>query len=223
MVSPRPKCLVVVCGTATEIGKTWVTAYLCAEAVAQGYSVAARKPAQSFAPGDVEAGITDAQLLAAASGAAPHDVCPAHRWFPVAMAPPMAADALGAPSFTLADLLGELWWPELASDLGFVETAGGVRSPLATDGDTIGVIERLSPDRVVLVADAGLGTINSVVLSLAALHTVTAAARVHVVLNRFDPGDDLHRRNLAWLRQRDGLDVIDSVDALVESLLLRLA
>ena len=52
--------------------------------------------AQSFAR---DGRPTDAELLAAASGQAPWDVCPAHRWYPAAMAPPMAAEArAGRPS-----------------------------------------------------------------------------------------------------------------------------
>ena len=200
----RPRQLVVVTGTATEVGKTWVTAQLCSRARAAGISVAARKPAQSFEPGDVEAGVTDAQVLAAATGSDPADVCPAHRWYPVAMAPPMAAEVLGRPTVTIADLLEELRWPDPAPALGFVETAGGVRSPLAVDGDTIDVIERLTPDRVVLVADAGLGTINSVLLSLEALHHRIEDDGIEVLLNRFDATDDLHRRNHAWLTDRLG-------------------
>ena len=51
-----------------------------------------------------------------------------------------------------------------------------------------------------LVADAGLGTINSVRLSVGAL----AGPRGLVVfLNRFDAADDLHRRNRDWLRTRE--------------------
>jgi hypothetical protein len=36
-----------------------------------------------------------------------------------------------------------------------------------------------------------------------------------VVLNRFDPGDDLHERNRAWLAGRDGFDVVVDPDDLV--------
>ena len=60
----------------------------------------------------------------------------------------------------------------------------------------------LAPDVVVLVADAGLGTINAVRLSVGVHNDVV------VVLNRFDPGDELHRRNRAWLSERDGLRVV---------------
>jgi dethiobiotin synthetase len=95
--------------------------------------------------------------------------------------------------------------------VGLVEAAGGVRSPVAADGDAVALAGALHPERIVLVADAGLGTINGVRLSLAAL----AGWPVTVVLNRFDPGDDLHRRNLEWLAGRDGHPVVTDPDHLV--------
>ena len=39
-----------------------------------------------------------------------------------------------------------------------------------------------------------------------------------VVLNRFDHQDDLHRRNRAWLVDRDGVDVVTGVAGLVDRL-----
>jgi dethiobiotin synthetase len=115
----------------------------------------------------------------------------------------MAAAALGLPSFVVADLVGELRWPADPADVGLVETAGGVRSPIADDGDCVTFCRALAPDVLLLVADAGLGTLNSVRLSVAALD-----GDVVVVLNRFDPGNDVHRRNAAWLAERDGLRVV---------------
>jgi dethiobiotin synthetase len=199
----RPEQLVLVTGTATEVGKTWVAAAWLAQL---SVTTAARKPVQSFSDGER----TDAEVLAAATGERPEDVCPPHRWYPVPMAPPMAADVLGRPAFTVADLVGELSWPDPAVAVGLVETVGGPRSPVAIDGDTIDMATALAPDRVILVADAGLGTINAVRLCIAAL----AAWPVTVFLNRFDDGDDLHRRNRDWLASRAKVQVETAVNAL---------
>lgn len=187
----------LVAGTGTGVGKTWVAAHLIVGLRTSGAAVAARKPAQSFEAGTPAAG-TDAGVLASASGELPAAVCPPERWFEAAMAPPMAADALGLPAFGLRDLADGVRWPDPWGPgrprVGVVETAGGVRSPLAADGDTVGLVELLRPDLVVLVADAGLGTINAVRLSAAAL-----GGSPVVVLNRADPSDDLHARNHRWL------------------------
>ena len=201
--------MVAIVGTGTDVGKTWVSARLLTDLRAAGLRVAARKPAQSFEPDEDPDG-RDAAILGVASGESAQDVCSEHRWYPVAMAPPMAANVLGRPSFTIQDLVSDLRWPAEAVDVGLVETAGGVRSPLAVDGDCLALCEALEPEVVVLVADAGLGTINAVRLTvdaLRALPTVLSAALV-VVLNRFDAAENLHARNREWLRTRDTLNVV---------------
>ena len=214
MTGGRPDRVVVVTGTATEVGKTWVSCRTLELARQCGLSVAARKPAQSFEPGS---GPTDADLLSAASGEAPSEVCPDHRSYPVPMAPPMAAEYLGLEPPTLASLVAEIAssWPAPGCNLAIVEGAGGVASPLATDGHTADLAAGLAARSVVLVADAGLGVINSVRLSAGLL----APRPVVVHLNRFDERDDLHRRNATWLAQRDGFVLTTSVGALLDHLL----
>ena len=124
-MKPRPARLVFVAGTGTAVGKTWTAAAMLTRLRNAGLRVAARKPAQSFDVGD---GPTDADVLARATGELPHTVCPPHRWYDRALAPPMAADAIGAPPFTVGDLVRELCWSE-GVDVGLVEGAGGPRSP----------------------------------------------------------------------------------------------
>jgi dethiobiotin synthetase len=201
---------VVVAGTGTEVGKTWVTTRVAVALRARGVTVAARKPAQSFESGSTEP--TDADLLAAATTEAPHDVCPPDRWLPRAMAPPMAAAALGRPGFTIADLAAEITTGAPSAAIVLVESAGGVRSPIADDGDTTDLACSLAPALVVLVADAGLGTINLVRLS----HGALDAYPVVVFVNRFDDGNELHRRNRDWLQTREGLDVVTDNEALAD-------
>jgi dethiobiotin synthetase len=193
LTGARPHRLVVVVGTGTDVGKTWVSARLLTDLRAAGLNVAARKPAQSFDPGDDPAG-RDAAVLGAASGEASEQVCPRHRWYEVAM----------------ADLVSELAWPASGVDVGLVETAGGVRSPLAADGDAVSLCHELMPDLLVLVADAGLGTINAVRLTTEALRAIEVPQVV--VLNRFDVSADLHVGNRSWLRSLDPGPVVTIPD-----------
>ena len=128
----------------------------------------------------------------------------------------MAADALGYRPFTIADLTSELdaGWGE-GDRLAVVETAGGVRSPVASDGDSLILASAIAATDVVVVADAGLGTINSVRLAVDALLAAALPSPL-VMLNRFDgeSSHDTHARNLAWLRDRDRLDVVTDVGTL---------
>jgi dethiobiotin synthetase len=205
--------LVLVLGTGTEVGKTWVACRLAVALRDRELKVAARKPVLSYDPDDDPA-TSDASLLARATDETPEAVCAPHRWYPVAMAPPMAADALGRPHFTVDELIGEMIWPN-GTAVGLVESAGGVLSPIADDGDGVSLAEQLGPDLIVLVADAGLGTINAVLLSVGVLDPWP----VVVVLNRYDQLDDLHRRNRAWLVDRAQLDVVISAEQILPTLM----
>lgn len=212
--SSRPDRIVLVCGTGTEVGKTWVGSRLLEELRRRGLTVAARKPAQSFdvdSEGSTLGGPTDAEVLAEASGEDPETVCASFRSYHRAMAPPMAAEALGRPGFTVAELVAELNWPPARVSVGLVETAGGVRSPQASDGDGCDLLATLVPDAVVLVADAGLGTINDVRLAMDALTSTTSTMAdipIVVVLDRFDGRHEIHRRNRDWLTERDSFRVL---------------
>ncbi len=68
-------------------------------------------------------------------------------------------------------------------------------------------------DVVVLVAPAGLGTINAVRLSVDAFRGESGTdARLVVSLNRYDAADELHRRNHGWLMSDDLQLVLDPAE-----------
>lgn len=192
------------------MGKTWVAAHLATTLRAGGTRVAARKPAQSFDPSDPHP--TDAQVLAEATGETPHEVCAAHRWLPVALAPPMAAQVLGLPKFTIAELIDEIIWPA-NTEIGIIEGAGGIHSPIADDGDTLTLLDGIQPDLVIVVAEPHLGSINNIRLTTAALQ----AHNLIVYLNRFDPTNTLHQVNLSWMTDRCKFKIAISESDLVHS------
>ncbi len=198
----------LVTGTGTGTGKTWVGAHLLSAWRAGGHTVAARKPVQSYDPG-VET--SDADVLAQATGEQSESVCPPHRWYEIPMAPPIAAELLERPGFSVEDLVDELTWPD-GVRYGLVEGVGGPRSPIASTGDTVALAEALKPDTVVLVAATELGTINAVLLAASVLDDPV------VFLNRYRERNPLHTRNAQWLRERNGLDVVTDVHALLSRL-----
>jgi dethiobiotin synthetase len=206
----RPARLVVITGTGTDVGKTWVAAGLLRELQRRNFSLAVRKPVQSYTPGEA----TDAEALARATGEAVETVCPANRSYPLPLAPPMAAQALNWQPPTLSELVDELdsGWPKHRVDIGVVEGAGGVASPLAIDGDTASLARHIKADIAILVGEPQLGIINSARLARLALGRLP----VVVYLNRFEPVGELHRRNREWLARQDGFNVTTSLSALAE-------
>ena len=72
---------------------------------------------------------------------------------------------------------------------------------------------------MLLVADAGLGTINAVRLTLAAIGGIPTL----VYLNRFEPDNELHELNRRWLLERDQLTVITDVHSLALAIERRVA
>jgi len=207
----RPARLVGVTGTGTEVGKTWVAAHLLEELRRRGYSVSARKPVQSGSPGQA----TDAEVLGRATGEAAEQVCPAHLTYEVPLAPPMAARELGREPPTLDGLVDQIdgGWPPEVVDVGVVEGAGGVCSPLAIDGDTAGLARRIGAGLAVLVGEPQLGIINAARLSRPALNPLP----ITVYLNRFDPESELHQLNLDWLIGQDGFHVTITIGALADA------
>jgi len=199
---------VLVTASGTDAGKTWVAAEIITLLTRAGHRVSARKPVQSYEPGT---GPTDAEVLASASGETPNAVCSPRHWYPVPMAPPMAAAALGRRPFVLADLLAGMRVP--GTGRWIVEGVGGVRSPLAEDADTVRLAEALAPRRIVFVVASGLGAVNAVLLARDALRRWPFT----VFLNRFQPELDVHTRTAAWLAGRERISVATTIDALAAS------
>jgi dethiobiotin synthetase len=202
----RPRLLIGVAGTHTEVGKTYVSARWLSYLRAVGFAVAARKPVQSFAVGDAS---NDAVQLAQATGEDQYAVCPVHRRYPLALAPPMAADLLHRQRILKDELLQELTWPA-DIDVGLVETVGGPYSPLSHDGASVDLLRLCQPDRTVLIADAGLGTLNAVRLCWPHLPQPV------VFLNRYDANNELHRLNYQWLSERYSIPAAVDLEQLTQ-------
>lgn len=154
-----------VTGTDTGVGKTEIAAALLASLAARGLRPFAFKPCESGGPADSEA------LRQAAGGWQARETVCLYR-FQAPLAPALAARAERR----------RVDWKRLRSGFralgggpGVVEGAGGLFVPLDDRHDVIDLIEATGLP-VVLVARAGLGTINHTVLSLTAL----AARRIPV-------------------------------------------
>jgi len=152
----------VVTGTGTEVGKTIVTAAIASLAHAAGKNVAVVKLAQTgIEPGDE----SDIDVVRRLSGLT--DVHELVR-YPEPLAPATAARRAGitaAPVATLTERVHAL----SDRDLVIVEGAGGLLVHLDDDGGTIADVARDLDAPVVVVAAAGLGTLNAIALTTEAL------------------------------------------------------
>jgi dethiobiotin synthetase len=141
-----------VTGTDTGVGKTVVTGGLAVALRAEGRTVGILKPVQSGARADDPAG--DAALLGATCVYA----------FEAPLAPLVAARLEGA-AVELEPVVRAAERLAAANDVLLVEGAGGLLVPLA-EGLLVADVARALALRLVVVARAGLGTVNHVLLTL---------------------------------------------------------
>ncbi len=148
----------VVTGTGTGVGKTVVTAALAAVARERGQAVAVVKVAQTGDDADVEtvralSGVDDVHELAR---------------YPAPLAPATAAARAGTPGVGATEVAAAV--RGLAGrDLVLVEGAGGLLVRLAADGSTLADVARSLGAPVLVVARAGLGSLNDTALTCEAL------------------------------------------------------
>lgn len=173
-----------VTATDTGVGKTEVACGLVRGHRALGLDVGAMKPAQS---GEEPGEPSDADRLRAAAGGddPPELVCP-YRFLPP-LAPAVAARLAGE-TISLARILDAAHALAARHAALVVEGAGGLLTPL-TERETFADLAVALGLPVLVVARAGLGTVNHAALTCEALRARRLA--VHgVVLDRACQGSD---------------------------------
>ncbi|MQS11019.1 ATP-dependent dethiobiotin synthetase BioD [Streptomyces kaniharaensis] len=160
--------ILFVTGTNTEVGKTVTTAALASAALQGGLRVAMLKPGQTGVgpgePGDAE------EVLRLAGELTIRELVR----YPEPLAPDMAARRAGLPCLSPAEVVSAVAELATTHDLVLVEGAGGLLVRYDEDGRTLAdqaraVRDAGLPAEVLLVASAGLGTLNIVALSAEAL------------------------------------------------------
>lgn len=203
--------VLVVTGTGTGVGKTVVTAALAALATARGERVAVLKPAQTGVGAGEDGDLADVTRLVPGVATARELAR-----YPDPLAPATAARRAGAPPVTpraAADAAAEL---ASAHDLVLVEGAGGLLVRF-TDGDddgrggTLADVADLLSAPVLVVAAAGLGTLNATELTVEALGARGLACR-GVVIGAWPADPDLAARcNLTDLPATSGVPLLGAV------------
>ena len=153
----------LVTGTGTGVGKTVVTAAIAALAVARGERVTVIKPAQT---GEPDGAPGDAHEVARLAG----DVRTVELVrYPEPLSPEAAARRSGRPPLQVDQCVEAIEDADRTSDLVLVEGAGGLLVRYDGDGLTLADVAAAMALPVVLVTEAGLGTLNATALTLEAM------------------------------------------------------
>ena len=188
-----------VTATDTGVGKTFVTAALATALRARGRDVAVFKPVQSGATAEDPSG--DAVLLGADCVYA----------FAAPLAPLVAARAEGR-TIELEPILARARELVREHELLLVEGAGGLLVPLADDFDLADLAVALGLP-LVIVARAGLGTVNHTLLTIEAARA-RGLAVAGVVLN--GKSDESTVENAALIEAGSGVRVAARVPWLAD-------
>ncbi len=199
-----------VTGTGTDVGKTYVTGLIVRKLNENGRNPAYYKAAMSGNPlGDDGILIPgDARHVREISGIRQplEEMCP--YIYETAVSPHLAARAEGGPVEMERVLQG---FDEVCSRYDYVtaEGSGGIICPLRFDGKKL-MLEDFVKARdlsCLIVADAGLGTINSVVLTVEYMRA--RGIRVKgIFFNRYEPGNAMHEDNVFMCEYLTGLKVL---------------
>ncbi|HEX4722727.1 MAG TPA: dethiobiotin synthase [Pseudonocardiaceae bacterium] len=180
--------VLVVTGTGTDVGKTVVTAAIAALAVDRGRRVAVLKPAQTGVrpgePGDL------AEIVRLAGDVTTREL----RRYPDPLSPEAAARRAGQPTLRPAEIAAAAAELDEDHDLVLVEGAGGLLVRFDADGGTLADVAWALAAPVLLVADPGLGTLNTTALTAEALRH-RGIESIGVVVGRWPTEPDLAARS----------------------------
>lgn len=154
----------LVTGTGTGVGKTVVTAALAGLAGFRGQSCTVLKPAQTGVPDDAPGDLSDVVRLAGEDVQTVELVR-----YPDPLSPAAAARRSGRPPLDPAACAQAVIDAHEGSDLVLVEGAGGLLVRYDDDGYTMADLARTLRLQVLVVVEAGLGTLNSTALTLEAM------------------------------------------------------
>ncbi|WP_406445691.1 dethiobiotin synthase [Streptomyces sp. NBC_00631] len=199
--------ILVITGTGTEVGKTVTTAAVAAAALAAGRSVAVLKAAQTGVRPDERGDADEVARLAGAVTAS--EVAR----FPEPLAPGTAARRAGlAPvrPHEVAEAAAKL---ATEHELVLVEGAGGLLVRFDAAGGTLADAARLLNAPVLVVASAGLGTLNTTELTARELR-LRELELLGVVIGSWPDSPDLASRcNVADLPEVAGAPLLGALPA----------
>ncbi|MFF3332588.1 dethiobiotin synthase [Streptomyces sp. NPDC002888] len=199
--------ILVITGTGTEVGKTVTTAAVAAAALAAGRSVAVLKAAQTGVRPD-ERGDAD-EVARLAGDVTAEEVAR----YPEPLAPGTAARRAGLPPVAPGEVAEAAAKLATEHDLVLVEGAGGLLVRFDEAGGTLADVAELLGAPVLVVASAGLGTLNTTELTARELRS-RRLDLLGVVIGSWPDSPDLATRcNVADLPEVSGAPLLGALPA----------
>lgn len=206
---------IFITGTGTDVGKTYVTGLIVKKLKESGMNAAYYKAAMSGNERTEEGMLLpgDAQYVKTVSGIEQSLACMCPYVYEAAVSPHLASRIEGNPVMLQEVVKG---FEEVCRQYDYVtmEGSGGILCPICFDERELwleDVIRELGLSSLI-VADAGLGTINSVVLTVEYMRAKGLPVK-GIIFNRFHPGDRMEEDNLRMCEHRTKLPVLACVEA----------
>lgn len=192
-------------GTDTGIGKTYIGRILVKALINNGFSCVPRKPVESGCEnknGELMPEDALQYFYACKQQATLDEICPYRYEPPIS---PERAIRLANQHVTVDELV-RVCTIKQKTDFVLVEGAGGIYSPLCSDGLNADLAVALN-SKVILVVPDRLGCINQALMAIEAIQN-RKLDLVAVVLNQYRPHEESDMDNLDDLRSRVSAPVI---------------
>lgn len=199
--------------TGTDIGKTYVTALLAKRLREKGYDCGYYKAALSGAV-ETENGLIpgDAQLVKETAGLNDSLDSMVSYVYKNAYSPHLAAQLEGNP-VEMTVVRQDYEKACKKHDYILMEGSGGIMCPIRCDGECKIFLEDIIKELslpTIIVADAGLGTINSVVLTVEYMKNRNIPVK-GIILNNYNPKSEIHNDNVKMVQKITSIPVLSLV------------
>lgn len=205
---------IFITATGTDIGKTYISALIVKQMREAGFNCGYYKPVLS----GVE--ISDGKLIKSdcnyvietAKIPTSADDCVTYRW-EEAVSPHLAAQRAGE-RICINKILEDYQKASHKYDYLLVEGAGGITCPLILSDKEKYLLKDLIKElgtNILIAADAGLGTINSILLTVE--YAKANGIKIEgIILNNYEPDNFMHQDNLKQVEYLTGIKVIATVE-----------
>lgn len=205
---------IFITATGTDVGKTYVSALIVKKMREAGYNCGYFKPVLSGVE-EVGGKLTSSDcnyVVDTAKIPVTADECVSY-WWKEAVSPHLAAQRQSE-EIKIAKIRKDFEEASKKYDYLLIEGAGGITCPLRLENGEKYLIKDLIKEfktGVIIVADAGLGTINSTILTVE--YARNNGIKIEgIILNNFNPDSFMHQDNLKQVEYLSGIKVVATVE-----------